>query len=251
MTDDSANHIAAFIVNYNMPERADALAQHIMDKSAHPVDVYLIDNGSDIMPPAEHTNVRLDRNVQTTNGWLCGMKAAEKKAQYFAYWFLITSAEFVDDNDPLTPMVEFLLDNENAVGIHPALTLDSTTAWAHLYDRKGNLPRRTWMIDNIASLYRADWFDSIGRFDPELVYGWGIDLETCYLARKAGKSLWVDERVQIKKVTDIGYAMNRMNMKAHVRRVNASRNMQAVLAKRYGGMWRNEILEKYRTAEMK
>jgi len=246
-----SERVAAFIVNYNMPERADALAQHIKNTSAHPVDVYLIDNGSDIMPPAENTNVRLEKNVQTTNGWLCGLKAADKKAPYFAYWFLITSAEFVDAADPLTPMVEFLQDNGDAVGIHPALTADSTTAWAHLYDRKTGLPRRTWMIDNIASLYKAEWFDSIGRFDAELVYGWGIDLETCYLARKAGKSLWVDERVQIKKVTDIGYAMDRMNMKAHVRRVNASKNMQAVLSKRYGSMWRNEILGKYRTAEMK
>ena len=234
--------VAAFIVNYNMPERADALAQHIKNKSAHPVDVYLIDNGSDISPPAQHTNVRLDRNVQTTNGWLCGMKAADKVGGYFAYWFLITSAEFVDDSDPLTPMVQFLQDNRFAVGIHPALTKDSTTAWKHMITDGSTLPRRVRMIDNIASLYKAEWFDSIGRFDPELVYGWGIDIETCYLARKADKSVWIDESVYIKKVTDIGYSMGRMNMKAHIRRVKASRNMQAVLSKRYGPEWRKELL---------
>jgi hypothetical protein len=90
------------------------------------------------------------------------------------------------------------------------------------------------MIDNISSLYRADWFDSIGRFDPELIYGWGIDLETCWLAHKAGRTLWVCEDAPVRKTTNIGYAMNRMNMSAEDRSKLAYRNMVDVLNRKYG-----------------
>ena len=41
------------------------------------------------------------------------------------------------------------------------------------------------MIDNIFSMYKAAWFDSIGWFDPQLRYAWGIDLET-----------WNDQRMK-------------------------------------------------------
>lgn len=227
--------IAAFIVNYNMPERADDLSNYIKSKAKWPVDIYLIDNSSDLKFPAKNTTVWLKKNVQTCNGWLEGMREADCKGEkYFAYWFLITSARFVDNKDPLSGMVKFLINNKDAVGIHPSLTKDSTTAWGHLINRGENKPRRTWMIDNIASLYRADWFDSIGRFDKEMIYAWGVDLETCYLARKQEKSIWVDERIQVEKINNIGYTMNRMNMSAEDRSVLADKNMREILEKKYG-----------------
>ena len=238
---DQVRRVAAIIVNYNMPERADALAEHIL-QSVWPVDLYLVDNGSDITEPARLTTVKVSKNVQTTGGWLAGLEAASRQGDYFAYWFLITSAEFVDDYEVLYPMAEWMATHDDAVGIHPALTQDSTTAWRHLISRGGDRPRKTWMIDNIASLYRADWFESIGRFDAKLTYGWGIDLETCYKARQADKSLWVDERVHIKKVTDIGYAMRRMNMGAQQRRYLASRNMNQVFLEKYGLDWRKKLM---------
>lgn len=227
--------VAAFIVNYNMPERATALAEHIKERSNWAVDVYLIDNGSDLVEPSPLTNIKIEKNVQTTNGWLAGLNEIDKRGKrYFAYWFLITSARFVDDRDVLSPMAQFLFENKNAVGIHPALTPESTTVWKHLYSRGTSAPRQTKHIDNIASLYRADWFDEIGRFDPALTMAHGICLETCWKARRQGRSIWVDERVSIEKITDIGYSMNRMHMSAERRRELARAEMDKVLIPRYG-----------------
>lgn len=230
--------VAALIVNYNMPERTDALAKHIRKHSLWPCDLYVIDNGSDLVAPSQFTNVVIEKNRQTTGGWLEGLSEASRQGDYFAYWFLITSAEFPPGGaDPLSPLASLLVDDPNAVGVHPALTKDSTTSWDHLITRGGEQPRRTWMIDNIASLYRAEWFDEIGRFNPELVYAWGIDLVTCWKARDQGRSLWVHEGSRIKKVTNIGYQMDRMNMKAGERESLAGRNMTAVLSEAYGPNW--------------
>ncbi len=150
-------------------------------------------------------------------------------------------------DDPLTPMAQLLVDDANAVVVHPALTEDSTTAWKHMITRGGDQPRRTWMVDNIASLYRADWFHEVGGFDKDLVYGWGIDLELCWWARYLGRSIWIHEGCRVKKVTDIGYAMGRMNMRAEERRVRAGANMAETLRKRYGENWdwqmRNEYVD--------
>jgi len=218
-----------------MPERADALFEHLNKKAKWPIDIYLIDNGSDIKSPSKYTNIYIKNNIQTCRGWLKGIEEAKKsKKKYLAYMFLITSANFTGEACPITPMASFLIRNPDAVGIHPALTKDSTTAWEHLITRKIKYPRKTWMIDNIASVYRRDWFDSIGWFDKDLIYAWGIDVETCYLARRQNRSIWVDERVLVRKITDIGYKMKRMRMDAKRRRELAWVNTNEVLSKKYG-----------------
>lgn len=225
---------AAIITNYNMPERTDALVEYLQAHVKSELDIVVVDNGSDIKPPSKYSWLKLKKNVQTTGGWLAGLNALPKG--YFAYWFLITSTEFVEgvSKDPLTPMVKKLIDDYDAVGVHNALLPDYVGAWKHLVTRGSKGCRETWMIDNISSLYRADWFDSIGRFDPELVYAWGIDLETCWLARKQGRTLWVCEDAPVRKTTNIGYTMQRMNMSADDRTRLARANMVSVLERKYG-----------------
>lgn len=243
--------VAAFIVNYNMPERADSLFEKLKNNTKWPLDIYLVDNASDIKNPAKNTNVFLEKNVQTCNGWLEGLKAAKRsKNNYFAYMFLITSTSFVENKDYISPMAEFLKNSKNAIGIHPSLTKESTTNWSHLINRETNGPRETWMIDNIASLYKADWFDSIGWFDPKMIYAWGIDLETGYLARKQGRSIWVDDRIQVEKITNIAYKMKRMNMSASDRSRLAAENMDKILKEKYGPEYWKTMTEEYVTDKM-
>ena len=251
------NRVAVIITNYNMIERCDALCWHIREHVVWPHDLIVVDNGSDLIEPSRFTTLQLEKNIQTTGGWLAGLNYADELAKksgkdYFAYWFLITSAEFSKDDksDPLSPLVMSLVDNPSAVGIHPALTSDSTTAWEQLKTRGGAQLRPTWMIDNIASLYRADWFNSIGRFEPALFYGWGIDYETCWKARRDGKGLYVHEGVQMRKISDIGYSMGRMNMTAQERGQKAGANMADVLSAKYGRTWLERMREEYVIRDM-
>lgn len=246
-------HIAVILPNYNMHERAWALHDRLISISAtSSLFVINIDNGSNIRDRAREdmTTVRLMTNIQTTGAWLMGLHyadALERKFgfKFFAYCMMITSAEFVAEcADPITPLVQFLEKNPNAVGVHPALTKDSTTSWEHLKAQdKGFRP--VWMIDNICAMWRADWFNSIGRFDPRLFYGWGSDLETCYKARKEDRGLYVCDDVKVKKVTDIGYTMNRMGMSAEERKELARKNMDEVFTEKYGPDWRDLMYSEY------
>lgn len=241
--DNKVDRVAIFIVNYNMIERANKLVENIKETVKHPVDIILVDNGSDLVGQSDYTAIRLERNVQTTNGWLTGVAYSDAIAnyegfKYFAYCFIITSTEPIEkEKDIIAIMVEKMKADDDIVGIHPSLTRDSTTAWGymkHVDSSKDDKPRPVKMIDNICSLYRADWFNKIGRFNPELTYAWGIDIETGYLARKGGKKVCIDDSIQVKKVTNIGYTMKRMNMSANDRSRNAYTQMTKYFMKKYG-----------------
>lgn len=243
-----AHKVAVILTNYNMLERADALRDYIAEHTEWPLDFILVDNGSDLVEPSQYTSLRLEENIQTTGGWLMGLEYSDHLARkngepYLAYWIMGTSMEFVEGSlDPLTPLVTLLVEKPDAVAVHAALTQDSTTAHTNMWERpKVNCPRQTFRLDFLATLVRADWLNSIGRFDPDLTYAWGTPQETCWLARKQNRSLWIHEGIKIKKVSQIGYAMDRMNMTEEERRDKALAEKTAVLTKKYGDDWFNKI----------
>ncbi|KKQ94571.1 hypothetical protein A2865_00395 [Candidatus Woesebacteria bacterium RIFCSPHIGHO2_01_FULL_39_17] len=243
--------VAIILPNYNMPEAADALGDYIEKFIKYPHKLIVIDNGSDITPPSKYTSIKVSENLQTTAGWLLGLSVADyleikHSLKFFAYWILITSTSFPNGKaDILSPLVKFLVKNPKAVAIAHSLTKDSTTGWKHLYDRGTGKPRRTWMLDNISTLYRADWFNKIGRFDPKMYMAWGSDLETSYIARSQGKSLWVYDGICAKKVTDTAYKMNRMHLSSRKRRSLATKNMEEVMIFKYGENWNKIMRNKY------
>src|SRR3990170_4698870 len=112
----AADKVAILVVNYNMPERTDALCNHVGRRVKWPHDLIVIDNGSDLVAPSQFTTLWLPENRQTTGGLLAGLRYADLGGSYMAYWFLITSAELIGENDPLAPMAQLLLDDPDAVG---------------------------------------------------------------------------------------------------------------------------------------
>ena len=56
-----------------MPERTDALCEHIREYVSWPYSLIVVDNGSDLVAPSQYTTLRLDTNIQTTGGWLAGL----------------------------------------------------------------------------------------------------------------------------------------------------------------------------------
>lgn len=250
----NTNKVAVFIVNYNMNEKADALFEYLQENETWPHDIYFIDNGSNLTKPSKYTNVFIKDNVQTTEGWLKGLEQSDKKLwNYFAYMFLITSTEFTKESSkPITSMVQKLIEDKNAVGVHASLTQDSTTNWEHLKNRGSYQHfRQTFMIDNVCSMYRTDWFNSIGRFDKRLTFAWGIDVETCYIARKQKRTVWVDEDIQVRKITNIGYKMERMNMTSSDRTKLAKENMDSVMIPKYGEDYWEQLTNQYVDEEMR
>lgn len=245
--------VAVILTNYNMPERTDALCEHLTKWAKWPHALFVVDNGSDMsgLPVSKFTTLGLGTNRQTTGGWLAGLNQARACGDWLGYLFLITSAEFLPETDPLSPLAA-LLDDPEVVGAHPALSADSTSDWPHLFtpDETFTGSRQTWHLDNICALYRAEWFDGMGGFDPCLTFAWGVDLETSWKARRDRKKLLVHDGVQVKKTTNIGYHMGRMRMSADERRDRAGNEMRRVLGHTYGPDWWERLTGEFITAEM-
>lgn len=254
--DIKKNRIALIITNYNMNERADQIVEYIKQYVKYPVDVILVDNGSDKQPASKYTALHLQRNVQTLHGWLMGLHYADsleiyEEFKYFAYGFVITSSEIVpNQGDIITKLLIPMITDNEVVGIHPALSKDSTTWWKHMITHKSsNKWRHTNMIDNIFSIYRADWFNKQGRFNSAMTYAWGIDLEMSYFARRDGKRLLINDEVMVKKVSNIGYLMDRMNMTSEDRFKNAREQMNKYFVETYGKKHEDIIYRSYRIPE--
>jgi len=244
---ENTKKVAIIIVNYNMKERADAIIDNLKKTVKHPHDIILVDNGSDLVEKSENTMLALKKNVQTTNGWLMGLHYADSleiinNEKYFAYCFVITSTEMVEENkDIIAEMVKTMKDDDSVVGVHPSLTRDSTTHWKNMLHTPGKGKQEVYFVDNIFSCYRASWFNKIGRFDSSLTYAWGIDMETGYFSYKDSKKIILDNNIQVGKETDVGYKLNRMNMSASERRINASKQIEEYFKKKYGAQYQKLI----------
>lgn len=249
--------VAIVIVNYNMGWRADDLAANVLARVEVPYELIVVDNGSTMEPYPKSTTIALRENVQMANGMRMGIHYADalsywKKYEIFAYWLMITSARFLEDQlyDPLAPLVEIMEQDPNCVMASPCLTKETDTAWTQMRSRGLSGKRKVWGIDYIMGLYRGDWFRSIGYIDPVFRMGWGAPLEMCWMARRDGKTIYVHEDVIVAKDTNIGYEMNRMGMTAKERAQISSEESQRILRERYGDKPLEKLGHEFRTKDM-
>ena len=251
------NKVAIILLNYNMPERADDAVANILARVRVPYELIVVDNGSDIMEPANSTTLMLSKNVQVSNGFRMGLAyadaiAAWERIEFFAYWFLITSLQFLPDEryDPLARLLGPMLLDPKAVFVVPTLTPETITAWENMKNRGGTGTRETWGTDfYLGGLVRAEWFNNIGRFNPALRYGWGICSEVNWYARKAGKKILLHENVMIQKDNNVGYEMDRMGMTAKDRATLSSDEMNYILTQKWGEGALEKLGHEYRKPE--
>ena len=63
------NRVAVILTNYNMPERTNAIVEHLQFTINYPIDYYIVDNGSDLVKPSKYSTVLLKENKQVTGGF--------------------------------------------------------------------------------------------------------------------------------------------------------------------------------------
>ena len=149
-------------------------------------------------------------------------------------------------NDPLAELLPIFESDPNAYCVQPSIIFDSANdAWHRwLHPRQGKF-RKIWGVDYISTVFRAEYLNKIGRFRKELIYMWGVPGECNWKARKNGWNVYVADHYSMKKHTNIGYTMNRMNMEAQTRRELASANSDEILIPIYGENYRERFYNEY------
>lgn len=222
--ENKTNRVAVFIINYNMYDKVNSLVQQITSQSNNtPCDIIVIDNGSKIQPPSSYTTIFLNTKINTIDALLNGLQYADSLElkegfKYFSYVFCNTYVELLDHEittdtvniDSINTLNSILIDNDDIVGVHPALTIDSKTKMKHLiYNSKNSRKiRQTNIFDNIFSMYRSDWFNK-HRFDSKLINSFANNLELSYLAKMDNFKLVVHDGVLVREIDNIRSLLGR------------------------------------------
>lgn len=245
------SNTAVIIVNYNMPERTDALVEHIYDTVKLPYETIVVDNGSDLVEPSQYSTIHLPENLQTTGGFIAGMEYADWLYKDFDYyWFFITSIEFKDDDrDALEILMEVMENDAKAYAVSPAFTFNWSAFSDWMEPREGNKPRRVWGIDYLAALIDKEKLEQIGGFREEVTMMWGVHGECNMLARKNGWHIYVHDGYVMHKESNIGYKMDRMNMTAEQRANQAQKEKKEVYIPIYEENFEYKFRHAYRETE--
>jgi GT2 family glycosyltransferase len=227
----------AIIINsYNMVEWTDALVEHILETVKTPYDLYVHDNGSDLVEPSKYTNLFTEKNIQMVPGFLRALELVDETGiKYDYYWLITTSCRFTttDKRDPLKLMLDVAENDPLTFLVHPALYIDYG-AWKQIMYPMTDGPRRVFGIEGVCPFYRASMFNELGRWRKELTYGWGMGPEMDFLARKHGWHIYVLDSYVMEKQSEVGYHMDRMNMEASERRTRAAEERDEILIPIYG-----------------
>lgn len=232
--------IGVLIPDYKTPELSLGIRETIRNNSSGFMDLIVAQSWDDHLLDEDilYTQTRLEMTGAINLG-LSYFDVLERLhgIKFYAYW-IVSSSMKLQEIDYLGPMVQFMEDTPYCVMTSPKV---SGTAWDCMWSNSlSSAPRKVWGIDNIATLIRADWFNSIGRYDPDLTIGWGSALETCYLARKHGKSIWVFDSLPAQKLDGIAHSLGRREETREERNTLGSKEMHRVLGKKYG----DDFLEK-------
>ena len=225
---------AIIICSYNMPEYTDNLVEHIQETVKLPYDLIVFDNGSDLVPPSQHTTHSIDKNIQMVPGFMYALRQAT--GTYDAYWLLTTSCRFDynDKRDPLRILLQVFDVDPLAYAVQPSLNIDFGAWKVLLAPRTPPVPRRVWGLELVCPVYRAKYFDELGRWNEKLIRGWGISAESCYFARRAGYHIYTHDGYVMNKDTWVGYKMDRMNETAKDRCRLAAEEYDREFLPKYG-----------------
>lgn len=212
--------VAIIVLNYRMAEMTDRLVARIKEVTRWPHDLFVIDNGSPGDRPgngeiAASTTHRCSPNRRLTGGFNFGIEVARaheidpvvgdhpEDLKYDAFWLVCNDVRLrkpIDVVAACMAQVERARQAGQPIGIiHPSMEPDPAT-WNHA-DMVWHGPagvRDTDWADIICPIYTREAMEAAGwRFNPELVYGWGIDRESSYLCWKNGLRVTVCDDVQV------------------------------------------------------
>jgi hypothetical protein len=235
------NKVAIIIPNGGMDEVTQTLRDHIYRNVKCDWDTFIVNNPGGVIG---YYTKKFASGLGMTNAILTGMNMvdvvsrSEILGNYFAYWICTTSIEFLTEEDYLTPLLNYMVEHPKVAMISPST---NDMAWDCMRQQPGGGFRKVWGVDNVCVLIRKDWFDGIGRYDPELVMGWGPTVEASWQARRDGMEIIVYDGLRFKWNDGIAHTMGRRTLTRAEHNNAAAEEMRRVFQKKYGDGWENKL----------
>lgn len=227
--------ISIVVINYNMPEATDRHVEFIRSHTNIEHELIVVDNGSDLMPPSQYTNVWIPKNKDTLGGWYSGLNFSRGDA----VWFLSTSTVFIDTNKDILFEMSSLLKGDT---VCVCSNWQGARAVTHL--QHGTFSDEPHPIKFIGPMAMWDrrWLKH-NLPDPRLSTGWGTDFEMSYFLRQSNKNAVICPSVKMEVKEGIMYEMKRGHSTLDARRIYARKQMYDVLSEKYGENWKTILTE--------
>jgi GT2 family glycosyltransferase len=206
-------------------------------------NLYVIDNGSIPSKIPSTTTHRFEDNKRLTGGM---NRCLEVSKGSDLVWLITNDVWLNTEADPLEKMSSFLEHNLDVGVLHPSI-IKPVENYAYPWMLNENKSDNIYcnMVDIICPIYTKKALDCFSwKFDDNFSYGWGIDYDSCYIARKAGLKIAVDYSIVVSHKTSITYdSGNDIEFKNRNEYYNkAMINMNEVMIAKYGSGWRKIVI---------
>jgi hypothetical protein len=197
------------ILNHNLPTLTDNLVKWI-SKDPALTDLLVIDNGSNLEPPAKSTTHTLEENTFFGGG-----------VNVILDYFLSTSEEYVYIlNNDLLVHNNFLTKSlraakANNLAVYSPSVINASTDqchWKQMLNQGTDIVREVKWVDWQAPLLRRDLVEHIVQFPNQLHYGWGLDFYSGIVGEELGVKTGVDDNNTITHLNSQTFKQNKINI---------------------------------------
>jgi hypothetical protein len=243
--------IYACVLSYKMANRTNHTVEQLESYGFTPgADLFVFENQA---PPGEDVSKYVTEftgsNLRMTGGFNHMCDKMQSLGQHTAVWLCTNDFDIVRAPPDLPEYFEYLFHEYADVGlVHPSKTPVAGYAYDWMHNQGTNDLRPTWMVDFICPIIQ--WDDLLrvrakhgGKhwFDPAFYRGWGIDYETCYLLRRNGAQVVVDDSMLISHAASETYRTGVAPESQQQFYDAALIEMRKRLAEKYGMGWHQEF----------
>lgn len=197
------------ILNHNLPDLTDNLVKWI-SKDNSVKEFIIIDNGSNMEPPAKSTTHKLEENIFFGGGVNVIFDAFLQTDHEYLY---ILNNDLLVHNNFITKSLRAAKQNDIAM-YSPAVINASVEQchWKQMLNQGTDEVREVKWIDWQAPLLRRDLIEAIQTFPMELIYGWGLDFYSGMVAEDKGLKVGVDDNNTITHLNSQTFKQNKINI---------------------------------------
>lgn len=188
---------AVTILNHNLPEWTDNLYESLKPYERDDYDVIVLDNGSDKDKISKYTTLVSEQNCYFGGGLEQARRFMMESGKYDSLLFL--------NNDLMVHGYNFVLELRKAMEgrvkvVSPCffnIEPNGQCHWKTMHNHQSPTPRVVPFVDLQAPLLHMDVLLALGEIDPDLYWGWGIDVLIAHLCRKHDWKMVVCDNVSM------------------------------------------------------
>jgi len=166
----------AVILNHNLPDETNKLYEALKPFEKDDYDLVVVENGCEEDGKSKYSTYTLEENVYWGGALNIMFQHIIDNKQYDSLLFLNNDI-IIHGYNFVKSLREEMFENDFKI-VSPTIFQPTHDQgfWFTMHNWNSKTTRQVKWVDFNAPLIHRDLIESIGQFDSELIYGWGIDM---------------------------------------------------------------------------